>query len=88
MSLQVQHFGSWASTAAATPLCMAASDAYALYTARHHVVVTYRLESGSAHVAILALGALLAGGAGRNVRVVGLLAVGHCGGSGCRRRVI
>lgn len=40
------------------------------------------MESGSAHVAILASSSLLAAGAaGRNVRVVRLLAVGHGDGS-------
>ena len=52
------------------------------------VVGTYRLESGSAHVAILASGALLAGAAGRDVRVVGLLAVGHSGCSGYEGRFV
>lgn len=51
-------------------------------------MITYRLKSGSAHVAILACSALLAAGAaGRDVRVVGLLAVGHGGCSGCQRRL-
>jgi hypothetical protein len=48
--------------------------------------ITYRLESGCAHVAILALAGLAAGAAGRDVRVVGLLAVGHCVCGGCERR--
>lgn len=45
-----------------------------------HTKVTYRLQGRGAVVAALALGACLGIAAGGNIRVVGLLAVGHGGG--------